>query len=308
MLKRFEIIAGKLTESARNEAPVSVFVDPDEQEKRLLASDFHIDEHTLASALDPDEPSRLELDGAHSTVILKTPRNFMGKGQLLFKVASIGMFLYPDRLVLVMSEDLPLFSGKHFRAVNSIHDAYLKVIASSILHFLEHLKVINMISEEIEGKINASMENKFLLNLFSLEKSLVYYLNAITANGFVFEKLKNHGSKLGFSPESIAYLDDITIENTQCYRQAEIYSNILASLMNARVSIVSNNLNILMKELNAFVVAVMVPSFFTGVGGMSEWSMITQGMDWRLSYGLFLLAMLLLGAGTYYAIRKMERR
>jgi len=308
MLKNYGITAGKLSPSGPDQALVLVFINPDEEEKRRLVGEFLIDEHTLASALDPDEPSRLELEAGSSAIILKTPKNFMGQGQLLFKVASVGLFLLQGRLVVVVSEDIPLFSGKYFQSVRDIHDVLLKVIAGSIHHYLEHLRVINMISEEIEAKINVSMKNEYLLNLFSLEKSLVYYLSAINSNGYVFEKLKNNSSKIGFSPEAIELLDDIVIENSQCYRQAEIHSNILASLMDARVSIVSNNLNMLMKELNAFVVAVMVPSFFAGVGGMSEWSMMTKGTDWRLSYGLFLTAMVGLGVGTYFMVRRLERR
>ena len=308
MLRKYGLVDGKPVQTEQDPAPIWVFIDPDEKERRTLAAEYRIDEHTLASALDPDELSRLEFDEGYSALIFKTPKNFMGKGQLLFKVASVGLFLYPERLVVVMSEDIPLFTGKYFHAVKSIHDAYLKIIAGSIHHYLEHLKVINMITDEIEAKISVSMENKFLLNLFSLEKSLVYYLNALNSNGYVFEKLKNHGAKMGFGPEQMAFLDDIVVENSQCYRQSEIHSNILASLMDARVSIVSNNLNILMKELNAIVVAVMIPTFFTGLGGMSEWSMMTKGMDWRLSYGIFLSAMIALGGVTYIGVRKLERR
>jgi magnesium transporter len=306
MLKLFGIQEGKVVEGG-DKPSLWVFVSPDEGERARLASEFQVDEHTLSSALDPDEPSRLEFQDGRSALIFKTPKNLMGKGQLLFKVASVGLFLHPGRLAVVMSDDIPMFKGKFFRSVSSIQDAYLKLIAQSIHHFLEHLKVINQITDEIEAKINVSMENRFLLNLFSLEKSLVYYLNAINSNGFVFEKLKSHASKIGFPPEGLDFLDDIIVENSQCYHQAQIHSNILAGLMDARVSIVSNNLNILMKELNAIVVAVMVPSFFTGVGGMSEWSMMTRSMDWRLSYALFLLSMFGLGAVTYWAVRRLER-
>jgi magnesium transporter len=113
------------------------------------------------------------------------------------------------------------------------------------------------------------MENSYLLKLFGLEKSLVYYLNAINANGFVCEKIKNNGAKIGLSARSLEFLDDIIIENSQCYRQAEIYSNILASLMDARVSIVSNNLNILMKTLNFITILIMVPTLVVSAFSMN---------------------------------------
>ncbi|MBI5240108.1 MAG: magnesium transporter CorA family protein [Elusimicrobia bacterium] len=308
MLKGHEILDGKVVLAERKPAPVLVFAAPDDEEKKRLQTEFGIDEHTLASALDPDEPSRLEFSERFSALIINIPKNFMGKGQLLFKVASMGIFLYPDRLLVVISEDIPVFSGRYFHAVKDLPDLFLKVIAAAVHHYLEHLKVINMITDEIETKIASSMENKYLLNLFSLEKSLVYYLNALSSNGLVLDKMRSQAVRLGLSAGGPDLLDDIIIENSQCQRQAEIQSNILASLIGARASIVSNNLNRLMKELNAIVVAVMVPGFFASVGGMSEWSMMTKHLDWRLSYAVFLAIMFAMGALTYLGVRKLERR
>ncbi|HAM35130.1 MAG TPA: divalent metal ion transporter [Elusimicrobia bacterium] len=268
-MNKFELSEGKIVPSGQERPPIWVFSAPDENEKKILETEFRIDAHTLASALDPDEPSRLESQDGRSVLILKTPKNFMGKGQLLFKVASVGLFLFPERLAVVTSEDVPLLSGKDFQSIQSLPGLHLRIIARSIHHFLEHLRIINMLTDEIEAKISVSMENKYLLNLFSLEKSLVYYLNAINSNGFVFEKLKNNGAKLGFSAPQLEFLDDIIIENSQCYRQAEIYSNILASLMDARVSIVSNNLNILMKTLNLVTIGIMVPTLVVSIFSMN---------------------------------------
>jgi magnesium transporter len=145
----------------------------------------------------------------------------------------------------------------------------LKILYRTIFHYLDHLKVVNMISESLEQKINASLENKYLLNLFSLEKSLVYYLNAINSNAVVVDRIRNHAERLSLSTENRELLDDIIIENNQCYRQAEIYSNILASMMDARVSIVSNNLNVLMKTLNIITIAIMVPTFVVSAFSMN---------------------------------------
>ncbi|MBI4397159.1 MAG: magnesium transporter CorA family protein [Elusimicrobia bacterium] len=269
METKFEIIGGKLAQNGGDRPSVWIYANPDEKEKKYLVTDLKIDEHTLASALDPDEPARLEFEPEHLAIIFKHPKNYSEKDQFLFKVASMGLFLFKDRLVIVLSEDLPLFVGKAFNTVESVQDVFLKVVYRSIFHFLEHLKVINMITDEIERKISTSMENKYLLNLFSLEKSLVYYLNAINSNEFVVSKIKNNGAKIELSPKSLEFLDDILIENSQCYRQAEIYSNILASLMDARVSIVSNNLNILMKTLNFITIAIMVPTFVVSAFSMN---------------------------------------
>jgi magnesium transporter len=126
-----------------------------------------------------------------------------------------------------------------------------------------------MLSDSLEKKINASLKNKYLIDLFTLEKSLVYYFSAINGNAMVIEKLKYAAEKISFSVESIEFLDDVIIENNQCLKQAEIYSNILASLMDARVSIVSNNLNVLMKTLTIITLTVMVPTFVVSMFSMN---------------------------------------
>jgi magnesium transporter len=113
------------------------------------------------------------------------------------------------------------------------------------------------------------MENKHLVHLFMLEKSLVYYLNAINSNGMLIEKLKNNAAKIGFSPENIEFLDDILIENNQCRIQTEIYSQVLASLMDARASIVSNNLNIRIKALTLITIAIMLPTLVVSIFSMN---------------------------------------
>lgn len=269
MQKKYALLDGKVVESQDGQGPILVFVDPDEQERAYLTEHLNIDEHTLASALDPDELSRLEFEPTHVALIVKRPKNYSAEEQFLFRVSSMGLFLFEDRLVVVVSENDPVFEGKPFIAMESTVDVMLRLIYRSIFHFLRHLKVINMVSEELEQKINSSMENRYLLNLFALEKSLVYYLNAIHTNGVLIAKIRNYMSRMRIKDEQSEFLDDILIENEQCYRLAEIYSNVLASMMDARASIVNNNLNVLMKTLNIITIGIMVPTLVVSVFSMN---------------------------------------
>ncbi len=269
MLKKYCLSCDKVIESTDENSPILVFFNPDENEKKHLIDNYKIDEHTLNSALDPNELSWLEFEPNHLALIFKRPKNYSGKDQLLFKAATMGIFVFSDRLIIVLTEDFSLFDGKLFTRVSSLNEVMLKIIYRSIYHFLDHLKVINMISDELEQKVNKAMENKFLINLFTLEKSLVYYLDAINSNGVVIEKIKHNGAKLNFNQEQLELIDDIIVENNQCCKQAEIYSDILASLMDARASIVSNNLNILIKILNIITIAIMVPTLVVSIFSMN---------------------------------------
>ncbi|HAT72613.1 MAG TPA: divalent metal ion transporter [Elusimicrobia bacterium] len=307
MIKRYKIKDHHIMPVEAETPDIWVVVNPTDDEKKWLVENFALDEHNFASAFDPEEPARMEFEPDHMALIFKRPKNYSSKDHFMFKVSSMGLFLFKDKLILALSEDINMFSGKYFKQVSGIREVFLKLIFNSIFHFMEHLKVINMIAEEIETKITYSMENRHLLNLFTLEKSLVYYLNAINANSYVIDRLKHNTDKMGLTPKSVEFLDDIIIENNQCYRQAEIYSNIFSSLVGARASIVANNLNILMKNLNAIVIAVAVPSFFAGVGGMSELYAITGVNNPRLAYPLFLAAMLAVGVATFVLIKRLEK-
>jgi len=269
MLRQLNITDGRLTESQNGSGQVYVYIAPDEAERKYLVDQLKIDEHTLNSSLDPDEVSRLEFEPEHIAMIFKRPKRYAAIDNFLFRVGSTGVFMFKDRLVIVLAEDAPIFEGRPFTKIQSIQDVFLRLIYRAISHFVEHLRGINQISNELEQQINAAMENKYLLNLFTLEKSLVYYLDATHSNNAVIEKLKNNAAKIGFSQENVEFLDDIQIENTQCLRQTEIYSQVLASLMDARASIISNNLNIRIKALTLITIGIMLPTLVVSIFSMN---------------------------------------
>jgi magnesium transporter len=112
------------------------------------------------------------------------------------------------------------------------------------------------------------MENKYLLSMFSLNKGLIYYVSALNSNDTLLKKLQL-GRSLNFSELERELLDDIIIENRQSLQQAEIYANILTSMMDARASVINNNVNSLMKTSNAITIALMVPTFVASIFGMN---------------------------------------
>ena len=269
MMKHLRIAEGKVVPAGADDGQVIVVAAPEDTERRYLIDTLKLDEHTLSSALDPDELGRLEFEPEHTAMIFKRPKNYCSEDNYLFKVVATGLYLFKDRLVIVIPEDAPLFEGRPFQRVQSLPELLLKIVYRAIIHYEEHLRVINAISGQLEQEISTAMENRDLLNLFALEKSLVYYVNAIHSNGVVIEKMRNNAAKIGFTPENMEFLDDIVIENNQCLQQADIYSNILASLMDARVSIVSNNLNLLMKSLTLVMIGIMLPTLVVSLFSMN---------------------------------------
>lgn len=308
MLQSYSVINGRIAKGAEGFPQIEVYILPDETERNHLINDYGVDEHTLLSSTDPDETPRIEFEDNHTAVILKYPKNYSAEDNFLFKVKSMGIFIFPpERIVIVLDDSVPLFTGRLASNVKVAQDVLLKTLLQTIRHFETHLRVINMCSDEIEHEINKSCGNKNLLNMFTLEKGLVYYVNALNGNRRVIERMKVNAQKFGFTEENIELLDDLAIENRQFLDQAEVYSQVLSGLMDARASIINNNLNVMMKNMNAIVIAISVPTFFTGVFGMSEFTAFLTGSKWFVGYPLFVFAMLLLALFIYWLITRSDR-
>ena len=307
MIRRFQLEGGTMVPSDSDDASVLLFVSPEPAERERLRVTYGLDEHTLLSALDPDEVSRIEFAPDRAFLIWKRPTNYSGKDTFYFNVASMGLLLLENRLVVIVNENIPFPGGiRTMTALQRPLDILLAVLLNTIQHYLEHLKVVKMIARDLQEKINLSMENKHLIQMFNLTESLVYYLNAINSNGVVLARLRVHYEKSGAPPELLSLLDDLSIENNQCYRQAEIYSTVLSGLMDARGNLINNNMNILLKNLTMINVVFLPLNLIAGIGGMSEYSMMTQGVDWRISYALFFAAMILIGWFTARALQRVD--
>lgn len=269
MLKTFCLIDGKLTETSVENVQVYIYINPDAQERSSLINQYLIDEHTLNSSLDPEELGRIEFEANHLATIVKRPKRYDFHDNFLFKVSSIGLFLFAEKLILVFGEEQLLYDSRIFSKMHSLRDVFLRIIFHCALHFEEHLRVIRKISDELELEINQAVSNKDLLNMFKLEKSLVYYLDAINSNNKVTERLKANSVKLGFSQDVCEFLDDLIIEGNQCFQQADSYSEVLSSMMDAWASIINNNLNVRLKRLTVVSICIMTPTLVVSLFSMN---------------------------------------
>ncbi|WP_419736209.1 magnesium transporter CorA family protein [Pseudomonas sp. COR18] len=296
MIRRFELRQGALQAVAHLEAAVMLFCNPDAVERELLRSHFKLDEHALASALDPDEISRIEFHPDNLFLIWKRPLNYSGADSLSFEVSSCGLLLCEERLLVIATHASQLDGLGSHKALNTPLDVLLEMLFNNIHHYLGHLKVIKMVARELQQKFYASMENRHLIQMFNLSESLIYYINALHSNGAVLTRLRNHAQKQAFGEQAIGLIDDLIIENNQCYKQAEIYSNVFSALIDARGNLMNNSTNGLLRKLTLINVVFLPLNLIASIGGMSEYSMMTAGTPWWVSYPLFLLAMLA-GAG-----------
>ncbi|PMY60938.1 MULTISPECIES: magnesium transporter CorA family protein [Pseudomonas] len=305
MIKSYQLSQGRLLPVENLDAEVMLFSNPDPAERDLLRTGFKLDEHALASALDPDEVSRIEFHPDNLFLIWKRPENYSGGGSLSFEVSSCGLLFSPQRLLVIAHDDSQLSGLGARQALNSPLDVLLDMLSTNIHHYLGHLKVIKMVARELQQQFNDSMENRHLIQMFNLSESLIYYINAIHSNGAVLTRLRNHAEKAHFSAEAVGLIDDLIIENNQCYKQAEIYSTVFSGLIDARGNLMNNNMNSLLRKLTLINVVFLPLNLIASIGGMSEFSMMTAGTPWWIAYPLFLVAMLLGAGGMVLGLRRL---
>ena len=307
MLRCYDLVDGRVQMCPEGQSGlIQVYSDPSEEEKNYLVNDCGIDSHTLASALDEDEISRVEYEANHVAVIMKRPGNVQVQSRMAFRVSSVGAFLFRDRIIIIQTDVMPLFEhGKMPLRGNSVQGVLLRLLHHATHHFLQHLRIIRNISDEIENKIEYAVTNKSLVNMFALMKCLTYYESATSANQVLLRRLRNDAGRIGFDQEEIDFLEDITVENQQCDNLTNIYTGILTGMSDARVSIVSNNLAVIMKYLAIINIVFLPLTVITGLGGMSEFSMMTSGIWWPHAYSALVLVLVLIGYVTYLLVRKI---
>jgi len=316
MRANYTIIDGRLVPTDDANSNIQVFINPNETERMYLLGELDLDEHTLASALDPDELSRIEFEPDHIAVIFKQPRHYSAEDNFLFRVSSVGLYLFSDRLIAVLDDDISLFDrGKDMsNLTGGLPELMIRLIARSVSQFLGHIRTISTIVEELEQKLSKTMSNEHLLHMFKLNQSMTYYLSAISTNGALIDRMRGASAKIGFTVEHNELMEDLSVDNAQCYKQAEIYSVILGGLMDARTGVINNNLNLLMKRLTILTVIFMPLNVIAGVFGMSEYSEFVNGFCGRgadgfdpvlqlVAYSLFGLGLVAISFLTYKLLK-----
>ena len=144
----------------------------------------------------------------------------------------------------------------------------LQILYRNASMYLRYLRIIDKKSEQVEEKMHLSTRNQELVELLELEKSLVYFSTSLRSNEVVLEKLMKIEAIKKY-PEDTELLEDVIIENKQAMEMANIYSGILTNMIDAFASIISNNLNIIMKVLAIITIVMSIPTIVFSAYGMN---------------------------------------
>lgn len=281
-------------------------INPNPEEIAYICNNLDIPTDFIKDALDDEERSRIEKEDDNILIIVDFPYiTHDDAGFPIYETIPIGMAIAKNCFITVSLKDTPILSDFSNQKIRDFYTYKRTRFALQILYvistyYLRYLKQINKKTNEIENELHQSMKNKELYAFLALEKSLVYFTTSLKANKIVLEKLMrlNH---LRMYDEDKDLLDDVIIENTQAIEMADTYSSILSGMMDAFASVISNNLNIVMKFLTSITIVLSLPTMVASFYGMN---VDLPFQNYPFAFWLTLLFAAILSSGTAFIFWK----
>lgn len=280
-----------LVPTAAQESPYWInTVCPTALDKKYLLDELQIPEAFYNDIEDIDERPRIEYEQGWYLILIRIPYK-SSDPKLPFSTAPLGFIFNATTFVSICFEENELltdfitYTQRKQLTIANHFDLVLKLLLSSSVWFLKYLKQINQSIKLAENNLEQSIRNEDLQTLLQLEKCLVYFITSIKGNDNVFRRIKNIKEQQAFFDPEL--LEDVDIELRQAEEMANIYSNILAGMMDAYASVISNNLNVIMKRLTSISIILMIPTVIASFYGMNVPNSLEQN-----PYGLVLLILL----------------
>ncbi len=277
MIKYYKNIEGRLCEIENAETGAWISVNnPTETEISELEDDLGIDRDYVRAALDEEEPSRIESDDGVTLIVVDYPVAETDNNPdrtLMYSTTPMSIIITGSNVVTVSAKENSVLDDISKGVVKGVYPHYKTQFVFTILlriaaRYLQYLKQINKLANYVEGTLYRSMKNKGLIQLYGLEKSLVYFSTSLKSNEAILGKLMK-GRFLKLYEEDQDLLDDVLIEVRQAIEMTNIYQNILSGTMDTFASIISNNLNIVMKRMTTFTIIIAVPTIVFSFYGMN---------------------------------------
>ncbi|MDO5114601.1 MAG: magnesium transporter CorA family protein [Synergistaceae bacterium] len=233
----------------------------------------------IRSALDPEESSRIEIEDNHILVLINVPVNH-DSNISEYDTLPLGIIITPEYFVTICQEHnsvIQNFSESRFRYFSTFKRTRLlfQILYRSAMLFLKDLRQMTRRSDQIEQDLRRSMKNEELFQLLDLQKGLTYYSMSLRSNKVVVERLLRLCSNpqvshiIKFREEDEELLDDVRVEYDQAIEMAQIQTDVLAGMMDAFASVISNNLNIVMKFLASITIVMAIPTMIASFFGMN---------------------------------------
>ena len=251
-------------------------INPTNAEVEDVISSQELDAGFVRAALDPEESSRVDTEDEQLLMIVDIPmveKSSVEDGGQMFTTIPMGIVVAQNAVITVCLEDSIILRSIAEGAVKGVHTSLKTRFVFQILlriagRFLKNLRMIERDFTRIEKRLYDSLKNEELIQLLGLSKSLVYFSSSLKGNEVTMEKVLR-GRVLKLYEDDRDILEDALIEVRQAIEMANIYSNIMAGTMDAYASVVSNNLNIIMKVLTILTIIMTIPNIVFGFFGMN---------------------------------------
>ncbi|WP_339061910.1 magnesium transporter CorA family protein [Tepidibacillus marianensis] len=247
--------------------------NPTEEEVLRVSQGLDLEIEHVRAALDEEERPRIESSNGCTLILVDIPIPTMEEHAGLYTTLPLGIILKDDSITTVSLKKNSIINDFIDGKVKSFYTFkrtrfILQVLFKNATYYLQYLRQIDKTSHRIELELHKSMKNKELIELLDLEKSLVYFSTSLKSNEIVLEKMLKLDAIKKY-PEDTDLLEDVLIENKQAMEMSNIYINILTGTMDAFASVISNNLNIVMKFLTSITIVLSIPTMIASFFGMN---------------------------------------
>ncbi|HDD0429618.1 TPA: magnesium transporter CorA family protein [Staphylococcus aureus] len=248
-------------------------VEPDREEIENLMEQYNIPEDFIRDPLDSEESSRIEYgeDTGYSLIIIDLPIvNSTNRSVLSFVTIPLGIIIGNGIIVTVCDAENEFLENLPKRDINlKFHSRFaLEILTTIADHYNRNLRLLNKSRIRIEKELKNNITNKQLFKLMEVEKSLVYFLAALKGNDTIIKKLFRLPAIKRFE-EDEELLEDLIIENNQAIETTELHQRILESITTSYASLLSNDMNTIMKTLTLFTVLLTLPTLVFSFFGMN---------------------------------------
>lgn len=246
---------------------------PSEEEITQVMLATKAEKDFLLAALDEEERARLEREEDQTLILVDTPIAENNGQTFVHSTIPFGIILTEENIITVCLKETALMRSFAEGLVKGFSTKKRNRMTLQMLHknatlFLFYLRQIDKASLRVENELHLSMKNKELIQMMGLEKSLVYFSTALKANENVLERLLRVDFVRNY-PDDKDLLEDVIIENKQAIEMATIYRDIMGGTMDAFASVISNNLNIVMKTLTSITIVMSIPTLIYSFWGMN---------------------------------------
>ncbi len=246
-------------------------VEPSEQELLFISKKTQVSLELLNAALDEEETSRIDVENTNILIIVDVPFTNIEENSLSYGTFPLGIISNDNYIITISLKKNKVITDFVDGKIKTFYTYKrsrftLQILNKLTSYFLLYLRQIDKKSQLIHNSINKSMKNKQLLQLLSLEKSLVYFSTSLKSNELTLEKLLKYDFIQKYE-EDKHLLEDVIIDNKQAIEMAHIYSSVLSSSLEFFAALISNNLNLVMKFLASMTIVLSVPSIIFSLWG-----------------------------------------